>query len=113
MDRRRFEQLVAEAIDSLPAWVLKRLENVEVIVQDRPPKGESDLLGRYQGIPLTKRDLGYAGVLPDTITLYSSTIARHAKSEEEVREVIGHTVEHEIAHFFGISDERLREMDVY
>ena len=108
----RFEELVAEAVDSLPPWVLERLEIVEVLVEERPPPGEPNLLGRYQGIPLTRRS-NYSGVLPDTITLYRSTIERSARDENELRGVIAHTVEHEVAHFFGISDERLREMGAY
>jgi predicted Zn-dependent protease with MMP-like domain len=97
----------------LPAWVRERLENVEVLVEERPPRGEPNLLGRYHGIPLTKRGSGYAGVLPDTITLYRRPLEREARTEDELRAVIVHTIEHEVAHFFGISDERLREMDRY
>jgi len=112
MDRRRFEELVVEAVDSLPRWVLERLENVEVLVEERPPPGEPNLLGRYHGIPLTRRS-NYAGVLPDTITLYRSTVERSARDEDELRKIIAHTVEHEVAHFFGISDERLRDLGAY
>ena len=112
VDRLRFEELTVEALDSLPAWVLQRLENVEVIVEDRPPRDEPNLLGRYHGIPLTERR-HYAGVLPDTITLYRRTIEREARDEDDLRRVIAHTVEHEVAHFFGISDERLRDLDAY
>jgi len=114
IDRARFEGLVAEALDSLPAWVLERMENVEVLVEERPPPSEPNLLGRYHGIPLTGRGAGYAGVLPDTITLYRRTIERHAgQDEDRLREVIVHTVEHEVAHYFGISDARLRDMGAY
>jgi predicted Zn-dependent protease with MMP-like domain len=112
VDRRRFEELVVEALDSLPAWVLERLENVEVIVEDRPPRDEPGLLGRYHGIPLTERR-HYAGVLPDTITLYRRTIEREVRDDDELRRTIAHTVEHEVAHFFGISDDRLRDLDAY
>jgi predicted Zn-dependent protease with MMP-like domain len=112
VDRRRFEELVAEAVDSMPKWVLERLENVEIMVEERPPPGEPGLLGRYHGIPLTERQY-YAGVLPDTITLYRRTISGIARDEDELRGAIVHTVEHEIAHFFGISDERLRDLDAY
>ena len=113
-DLHAFEALVAEALDELPAWVAERLENVEVLIEDRPPRGEPGLLGRYHGIPLTKRDRGYAGVLPDTITLYRSTIERASGGNpERLRRVVAHTVEHEVAHFFGISDDRLRELDAY
>ncbi len=111
-DRRRFEELVAEALDALPGWVLERMENVEVLVEERPPRGEPNLLGRYHGIPLTERR-DYAGVLPDTITLYRSTIERVARDEDHLRRVVAHTVEHEVAHHFGISDDRLREIDRY
>ncbi len=115
IDSVRFEELVAEAVDSLPPWVLERLENVEILVDARPPAGEPRLLGRYHGIPLTERGRGYAGVLPDTITLYRSTIEAVARggSEDELKRVVAHTVEHEVAHFFGISDDRLREMGTY
>ena len=112
IDHQRFEELVAEALDSLPRWVLERLENVEVLVEERPPPGEPNLLGRYYGIPLTRRS-NYAGVLPDTITLYRSTVERSARDEDELRKIIAHTVEHEVAHFFGISDERLRDLGAY
>jgi predicted Zn-dependent protease with MMP-like domain len=113
VNRARFEELVAEALDTLPGWVLDRLENVEVILQDRPPHEQPGLLGLYHGIPLTRRGPGYSGVLPDTITLFRSTIERSARSEDELRRLVAHTVEHEVAHFFGISDDRLRDMDAY
>jgi len=113
VSRAHFDELVAEALDSLPDWVLDRLENVEILVEDRPPRSEPNLLGLYHGIPLTKRDGGYAGVLPDTITLYRSTIERAARDEDDLRSAIAHTVVHEVAHFFGISDDRLRDMDAY
>jgi predicted Zn-dependent protease with MMP-like domain len=112
VDRARFEELVVDALDSLPQWVLDQLENVEVIVEDRPPRDEPNLLGRYHGIPLSERR-NYAGVLPDTITLYRRTIEREARDEDELKRVVAHTVEHEVAHFFGISDDRLRELDAY
>jgi predicted Zn-dependent protease with MMP-like domain len=111
--RERFEELVAAALDDLPTWVLERMENVEVVVADRPPRDQPNLLGLYHGIPLTKRGAGYAGVLPDTITLFRSTIQQSARDEERLRALITHTVEHEVAHFFGISDARLRDMDRY
>ncbi len=103
---------MAEALDALPDWVLERMENVEVIVEDRPPPREPHLLGRYHGIPLTQRSY-YAGALPDTITLYRSTIERAAPDEDGLRALVAHTVEHEVAHFFGIGDDRLRELDAY
>ena len=112
VERERFEELVADALDSLPQWVIDRMTNVEVLVEDRPPPGEPGLLGRYHGVPLTNRGM-HGGMLPDTITLYRRTIERVARDEVHLRQVIVHTVEHEVAHFFGISDDRLREIDRY
>jgi len=109
----RFEELVAAALDSLPEWVRARMENVEVLVEPAPPRNEPGLMGLYRGIPLTKRDAGYAGVLPDTITLYRASIERTAGTEEELADEITHVVEHEVAHYFGISDDRLRDLDAY
>lgn len=109
----RFEELVAEALDGLPEWVQERLDNVEVLIEDRPPQGQPGMLGVYEGIPLTRRGSGYFGVLPDRITLFRSSISREAFDEEDLKRVVGHTVVHEIAHFFGISDDRLRELDRY
>lgn len=111
--RERFEELVAEALDGLPAWVLERMENVEVIVERRPPPGREDLLGLYEGIPLAKRGLHYSGVLPDRITLYRANLVRTARTEDELRDRVRRTVVHEVAHHFGISDARLREIDRY
>ena len=110
-DRARFEELVAEAIDGLPSWVHDRLENVQVIVEDRPPADAPNLLGLYEGIPLTERGHEYTWALPDRITLYRQTIELEAANDPAmVREMVAETVIHEIAHFFGISDERLHEL---
>jgi predicted Zn-dependent protease with MMP-like domain len=106
----RFERLVAEALDDLPAWVHERLENVEVLIEDAPPRDRPGLLGLYEGIPLTNRGRGYFGVLPDRITLFRRTIQAVARDDHDMRGVIRDTVVHEIAHFFGISDERLQEL---
>jgi len=113
VSRERFEELIEEALLGLPEWVKERMENVEVILEEHPPPGEPNLLGRYHGIPLTKRGRGYSGVLPDTITLYRSRIERIARSEEDLKERVRKVVVHEIAHFFGISDDRLRELGRY
>ncbi|HEX6207379.1 MAG TPA: metallopeptidase family protein [Actinomycetota bacterium] len=111
MDRRRFHELVDEAMGGLPAWVRERIENVAVIVEDEPPEDDPDLLGLYQGVPLTERGADYFGVLPDRIRLFRRVIEEEAQSEEDVTRVIRETVIHEVAHFFGISDERLGELD--
>ena len=108
---RRFEELVAEAVTSLPAWVQERLENVEVLVEQEPPEDDPELLGLYEGVPLTERGLDYFGVLPDRVILFRSTIEAEAgKDPEALKRVIQDTVIHEMAHFFGISDERLHEL---
>jgi predicted Zn-dependent protease with MMP-like domain len=109
----RFEELVAEALDRLPGWVADRLENVEVLVERRPPRDHPTLLGLYEGVPLTQRGNHYSGFLPDRITLFRSTLTRLARDEADLRHHIRHTVVHEVAHFFGISDRRLRELDRY
>jgi predicted Zn-dependent protease with MMP-like domain len=109
-DRDRFVELAADALDALPGWIQERLDNVEVLVEDDPPPDQPGLLGLYEGIPLTRRGFHYAGVLPDRITLYRSTIERAARDEDELREAIRDTIVHEVAHFFGISDQRLEEL---
>ena len=109
----RFEEIVAEALDTLPEWIRERMENVDVLIADGPPPEQPGLLGLYQGVPLTRRGLGYFGVLPDRITLFRASLLRGPRTEAEVERRVRHTVVHEIAHFFGISDDRLRELDRY
>jgi predicted Zn-dependent protease with MMP-like domain len=112
--QERFEELVVEAIDALPDWVHDTMDNVSVLIEDRPPPGQPGLLGLYHGIPLSKRGSSYSNVLPDTITLYRATILAVAGSaEDRVRAQVARTVAHEVAHHFGISDDRLREIDAY
>jgi predicted Zn-dependent protease with MMP-like domain len=111
--RERFDELVAEAIDGLPPWVQEAMSNVEIMIEDFPPPDQRNLLGLYHGVPLTRRS-HYAWVLPDTITLYRSTIMAVAGTDEErLRAQISRTVAHEVAHHFGIDDERLDELDAY
>jgi predicted Zn-dependent protease with MMP-like domain len=110
----RFEELVREALHALPTWIVEAMDNVEVLVEDLPPAGERGLLGRYSGVPLTGRGNHYTWVMPDTITLYRATIMAVAGHDEErVRAQVRRTVIHEIAHHFGISDDRLHELDAY
>ncbi|MEA2551151.1 MAG: hypothetical protein QOE25_920 [Actinomycetota bacterium] len=114
MEPEQFEELVSEAIKGLPEWVHEALDNVELFVENDPPPGQHTLLGLYQGIPLTKRGNHYAGVLPDRITLFRSTLERSSRGDRErLRQLVCHTVEHELAHHFGISDDRLREIGAY
>ena len=110
----RFIELAGEALDGLPDWVQEAMENVEVFVEDRPPADEPSLLGQYQGVPLAKRGINYSGALPDRILLFRGPIERLAREDaERLRGIIAHTIAHEVAHHFGISDERLREIGAY
>ena len=109
LDRRaRFERLVAEALDELPEEFRAALSNVEVVIEER--SDDPNLLGLYRGIPQPSRGAGYAGVLPDTITIFRESIERLATTEDELRRLVAETVVHEVAHHFGIDDDRLREL---
>jgi predicted Zn-dependent protease with MMP-like domain len=106
----RFEQLVAEALDAVPESLLALLDNVVVLVEDWPPSGEATLLGRYEGVPLTERGTRYSGVLPDRISIYRLPILAMCRTDGEVVREVNITVVHEIAHHFGIDDDRLHEL---
>ncbi len=118
--RSRFEELVVEAIDELPDDILAILDNVEIVVADAPTTHQLDeagdldagemLLGLYEGIPLTDRTGGYGLVLPDKITLFQGALESICPDEETLRNEVRVTVIHELAHHFGISDRRLREL---
>lgn len=105
----RFEELVSDALDTLPPELARLMDNVVVLVEDMKP-GRPLLLGLYHGVPLTSRGHYYAGHLPDRITIYRLPITRRCRSEEDVVEQVRVTVVHEVAHHFGISDERLHEL---
>ncbi|GID29078.1 metallopeptidase family protein [Paractinoplanes brasiliensis] len=109
MSRERFEDLVGEALDEVPAELLKVMDNVVIVVEDDPPDGE-DLLGLYEGTALTERGWDYAGVLPDRITIYRNPTLRVCDTETDVIDEVAITVVHEIAHHFGIDDHRLHEL---
>ena len=108
VDPERFEEMVAAALDGLPPELGRLMSNVAVTVE--PDGGPPGLLGLYEGIPLTSRTTGYGGVLPDRITIYRQAIEAICQSEAEVAEQVRRTVIHEVAHHFGLSDERLREL---
>jgi predicted Zn-dependent protease with MMP-like domain len=121
-DSTSFEELVAEALDSLPPDIQEKLQNVEVVVEWRPSPAQlrrlglgsrHTLFGLYEGVPLTGRTSGYGMVLPDKITIFRQPIEACCRSDDQVRQKVRHTVLHELAHHFGISDERLRELGVY
>lgn len=109
MSPERFEELVGDALDLIPPGLSQAIDNVVILVEDRHPE-EPDLLGLYEGIALTERDTTYAGALPDTITIYRHPLLEMCDSEDEVVEEVSITVIHEIAHHFGIDDERLHEL---
>ncbi len=108
-----FQQVIRSALDALPPELREQMSNVEIVVEDEPPEGQP-LLGLYQGVPLTRRGRGYSGALPDKISIYQGPLERlyghdPALLDREIRRV----VLHEVAHHFGISDERLIEIDRY
>jgi len=107
--RPAFEQLVEVALDSIPEELGRLMENVVVLVEDNPPPGEN-LLGLYFGVPLTQRGSTYVGLLPDTIHIYRLPILRQCRTPADVVEQVRTTVVHEVAHHFGITDERLDEL---
>jgi predicted Zn-dependent protease with MMP-like domain len=109
----RFDEIVREAVDSLPADLRDAISNVAIVVEDEPPGG-LPLLGLYEGIPLTRRTSSYGGTPPDRISIYRGPLERlYGHDPELLRERIRHVVVHELAHHFGISDERLRELGRY
>jgi predicted Zn-dependent protease with MMP-like domain len=113
MDDVEFADSVATALESLPDDLREAMSNVEIVVEDEPPPGEP-LLGLYQGVPLTLRSSYYGGVPPDKITIYQGPLERHFGHDPELLlRQIKRVVLHEIAHHFGISDERLVELDRY
>lgn len=121
MDSQRFEQLVAEAINKLPDEFGDRLENIDIVVADRPTKEQlgsvgrkgGSLLGLYEGVPLTSRTHGYGLVMPDKITIFQRPIEAYCRSDSQIVEEVRRVVLHEIAHHFGISDKRLRDIGRY
>jgi len=111
MGREEFEEAVADALDTLPPELTVLMDNVVILVEDDAPPGEEDLLGLYEGTPLTERDGGWAaGSLPDRITIFRRPTLDLCESREEVVEEVQVTVVHEIAHHFGIDDDRLHEL---
>jgi predicted Zn-dependent protease with MMP-like domain len=117
-----FEELVTKALDELPGWVQNALDNIEVTVAELPSpaqrvrmrlRPDSTLLGLYEGIPQTKRTTHYGLVLPDKITLFRRPILAVSRSPEEVEARVRSVVVHELAHHFGIDDDRLRQLGAY
>lgn len=105
----RFEELVGEALDELPAELLRAMDNVVVLVEDRHAE-DPELLGLYEGVALTERTSDYGGVLPDRITLYRDALVDMCDDEDELRDEVAVTVVHEIAHHFGIDEATLHRL---
>jgi predicted Zn-dependent protease with MMP-like domain len=122
MDRHAFEHLVAEALDDLPEIFRGKMDNVEVVVEDWPDpettqlagvRHPAQLLGFYHGVPQTKRTHRYGLTLPDKVSIYRRPIEIRCHTVEQVRKTIQRVLRHEIAHHFGLDDNRLREIGAY
>jgi predicted Zn-dependent protease with MMP-like domain len=113
-----FEQLVVDVLDSLPDDLLRMLDNIDVVIEQRPTREQLKrldlegglLFGLYEGIPLTERDSGYFLVPPDKITIFQRSIERVSANRDEIADQVRKTVIHEVAHHFGIGEERLDEL---
>jgi predicted Zn-dependent protease with MMP-like domain len=120
MDREEFEDLVGRAIESLPLEFQRKLENVDIVVEERPTGAQLrqakirspwQLLGLYQGVPQTRRGRGYGLVLPDKISIFQRAIEAQCRTGYEIEAKVGEVVRHEIAHHFGLDDETLRNIE--
>lgn len=110
LTRTEFEELVAEALDGIPVELSRLMNNVAIFVEDQPPPEDPELLGLYEGVPLTERGEWYGGVLPDRITIYRLPILGICEDYDDAVEEVRITVVHEIAHHFGIDDARLHQL---
>ena len=111
MSRERFEALVDQALDQIPDEIAAVVDNLVVLVEDRPPAGEPpDLLGLYDGVALTERQANHGGELPDRILVFREPLLDMCATEDELVEEVEITVVHEIAHHFGIDDAHLHEL---
>ena len=122
VDREAFQALVDEVVGALPTPFRERIENLHFAVEGRANPADyglggtlegGTLLGVYRGVPLPRRTSGYNLSLPDLIVIFQEPLQRLARDEEHLSALVRHTVQHEIAHYFGISDRRLRELDAY
>ncbi|MCH9640733.1 MAG: metallopeptidase family protein [Actinomycetia bacterium] len=109
MTSQRFDELVGDALDLVPPDLSSAIDNVVILVGDRDAE-QPDLLGVYEGTALTERDSWYSGSLPDTITIYREALLDFCSTEDQVVQEVAITVIHEIAHHFGIDDDRLHEL---
>jgi len=109
VDRAEFERLVEAALDGIPDEIAAQVRNVVVLVEDDPPPGEPDLLGLYEGVALTERGADHTG-LPDRITIFRRPLTEMCRDRDELVDEIRVTVVHEVAHHFGIDDDRLHDL---
>lgn len=120
MQRKDFEKLVKKAILGLPEHIQQKMDNVEIVIENKASleqlhgtglRSADSLLGLYQGVPQTVWGRGFGNILPDKISIFQRPIERLAKSEEEIIDLIKNTVWHEIAHHFGFSEKGVRELE--
>jgi predicted Zn-dependent protease with MMP-like domain len=109
MTKEEFEKIVKDAFDDLPKYFRKKLENIEIVVEDMPI-GQKSLLGLYQGVPLKHRGVWYGNVMPDKITIFKQNIERLCRNEEEIRTLVTDVLIHEIGHYFGFDDDELQRI---
>ncbi|MDO5741084.1 MAG: metallopeptidase family protein [Ornithinimicrobium sp.] len=110
MSREEFEEAVGDALDLVPSQLMDQLDNVAFFVEDEPSAEEPELLGVYDGVPLTERAMSWGGGMPDRITIFSGPLQRMCQDREELLDEIAVTVVHEIAHHFGINDDTLHDL---
>ena len=110
MSADAFEELVNDALDTVPDELFALLDNCTIVIEDDAPADDPELLGLYEGVPLTERDTQYAGVLPDQIRIFRNPTLAICDTVDDVVEEVHITVVHEIAHFFGIDDARLHDL---
>lgn len=110
MDRATFERHVMAAIDQIPDELATLVQNCVILVEDDAPPDEPGLLGLYEGVPITERDVGYVSLLPDRILIFMNPTLAVCDTAEDVVEEVEITVAHEIAHYFGIDDDQLEQL---
>ena len=115
MTREHFVELVREAMDSLPARFRQRIENVAVVVEDLPPAEEARkrgglLLGMFQGVPTTQKSVWNVMEMPSRVVLYQQNIEAVCRSDDDIREQVRLTVLHELGHYFGMTEDQLRDV---
>lgn len=120
LTRKEFEEAVVVALKRLPKFIKEKMENVDVVVERQASREllnemglrfPSELLGLYQGVPYDRRGFYYGNVLPDKITLFQTPIESICQAKEEVKEKVREVIIHEVGHYFGLDDERLRELE--